>query len=258
MKTLMFSLAIVTFTISACRENEVILGDKLFETNHPYVDGFSRFTYDENSRIHQISLHGYNNSFEYIYLTTAYSDNFSTKIISITYQPHLVDIKQSDTLIYSGNNLIKIIKTIKEKDEVKRRDTSNFVYDQNGKLIEASRLNRKVEFIEFIGTNSTRVKYYNSSHLKFDIWLKYDNDSSPFKELGYLNLVQFNNFNLEGLNYLTQNNIIERTEIDYQPIPISTTYFFNYKYDELRRPIFVTTTRKDDTEFKVKEFYKYR
>lgn len=257
MKTFTWGFIVAVIIATGCTDNDdPVLGDYLFETNYTVVGGYSRYTY-VNDRVVQITHHSNDNDVGYVYLIIDYLNNSDAKIKSIIYQPDLYEIQQYDTLVYSGDNLTQIIKTTTDDGVLIRRDTTNFLYDQSDNLIEANNPNRRVEFLEFDGNNFLRIKYYNSSQLKFDIRIKYDNKISPFKGLSYLNLVFFNHHNLEGLSYLTDNNITEITESDFQPIVITNTYNFKYKYDALSRPILITTTRKDDSEFRVEEFYRY-
>lgn len=254
--TYIFILAVMT-GISCSDPADSILVDKLFETNRNLGAGvYSRYSYTDN-KVDQITY--ISDNFESQFLKLNYINDADLKIRTVKYNIDIPTFQQTDTLIYSDDNLIQIIKTTKENGLIKKRDTTHFAYDRLNNLIKArNQSGRNVEFLDYENNNFNRVKYYYHTQLQFELVLKYDNKLSPFKELGYLNFVVFNNSLLEELERLTDNNIIQSIGTDYQYVVFKNIYDYKYKYDVRGRPTAVTTTREGDTEFKIEEFYRYK
>jgi len=256
MKVLFYIFVIIAVIGTSCSNTESPISDnKLFETNHTFGDSYFRYSYINNN-VDQIIFHS--DSTEYVYLKVNYLNNSDSKIKSVNYNQVTQTYLQHDTLIYSSQNLTQIIKITTENGKITRRDTTNFLYDLENRLIQARNKIREVDFLEYEGKTFKRVKYYMYSQLQSDILLKYDNMISPFKDLGYLNLVFFNNNILERLEYLTDNNIVELSVNESRSIAYTKTYHYNYSYSSKDRPLTVTTIMEDYNEFRIEEYYRYK
>jgi hypothetical protein len=262
-KFLFLSLLIL---LSACYgevdpDNEVHYDSKTYPlanelSESSYSNGDARLTFSyTGDRVKEVSLK--NDTKEWVYLTVNYLNDEESRIRSVyySYGTHL-----SDTLLYTGNNLVKIISTFQAEDtegETGRYTTeTNFTYGLLGRLQEAYNGSRKVEFMDHQGFNATRIKYYQPN-LWLDIQsIRYDAQPSPFGKLGYLNLILFANNNLEGLSYLGSHNITEYIEIDDQGW-VYRKYEFDYSYDAKGRPVWSAMRRSDKTTYKKEDFYHY-
>ena len=257
MKDLTLIFLLVLFCVSCSEGDENDAGDRLLETNHTLGSVYSRYAY-LNDKVQGITITGDNG--QYPYLMVTYLNDSETRIRSVNYYSDIPNFMQWDTLIYKLDNLTHIIKTKVENGILKRRDTTFFLYDESNHLIQAENQSwpRKIVFSEYEGENFTRTHVYVGSQLIASSSLKYDNMVSPFKGLGFLNFVGFSNNLLEGFEYLTDNNIVELTEDEYQSVILTNTYKFSYLYNKKDRPIKVITKREGDKEFQIEEYYRYK
>lgn len=254
------AILVVTIAFAGCDSDQELmksqrsyeLGNSLHQTNYGNGNFYTRYAYtgERVTRVERL-MNIDNSGIDYFDIT--YQSETGSKIKSIKYsdRSHVYD-----TLEYDGDNLTRIISTFHVYDingnliEIEY-DTTDFTYSRNF-LKTAQRGERKIEFSGYKGENFTRVKYYMVDWLQFDITLKYDSMFSPFDQLGYLGFVHFNNNYLEGMSYLTYNNIVEYTEVEPQG---ATTYQIEYIYD-FERPI--TSSRKRlGSEYHVDEYFIY-
>jgi len=258
MKTRSFlPIALGLFLLNCSDADMNGIGHDLFQTNHSLGGFYSRYHY-ANDRLDRITFHGDGGDWQYTYLQVTYLNENSSTISLVEYNPESTDYIIKDTLIYTDRNISHIIRTVIEDKVINQSDTTFFNYDEQFNLIEARLNNKKLTFSNYQDGNFGNVKQYNYDQLFVDIALKYDNGKSPFSELGYLNLVIFNDNFLEGFQYLTDKNIIEWTEIEYQGITMTNTYKNKIQYDFLTRTKFATLAKVGDTEFKMNSYYKYK
>jgi hypothetical protein len=255
-KSLLY-IAFGLFTLS-CSDNDISdIGKDLFQTNQSYVGFYAQYQYT-NGRVDKITLHGDGGDWQNTFLQITYLNDNSPEIALVEFYPESTDYSITDTLIYTGGNVSHIIRRTIENEITKPDDTTFFYYNQQSNLIEAHRNNKRLTFSNYQGTNFGNVKQYNNGQLFREITIKYDKGISPFSGLGYLNLVIFNDNYLEGFQYLTNNNIVEWTEVEYQGITLTDTYKIKIQYDQQARPRYTTLTRVGDNEFKLRSYYKYK
>ena len=253
---LFIALALLT---GSCLNDEIEIfgsGPDLYETNHGTSDFFSRFHYADG-KVASVEYRGNDGAWQHTYLTIHYEDRSSQKIRSVAYMPSWPNFQRVDTLYYLSDLLSLIVRTTIDSGSTVK-DTTYFSYDQHGNLIEAKLGRKKLEFLNYVDDNFGLMRHYINGQLFAELPIKHDTSRSPFDKLGYLNLVMFRDNYLQGLDYLTKNNVLSWTCTEYQGTTLVESRLMGIEYDSEKRPIHVTTTRVGDAEFEQDTFFKYR